>query len=259
MFTTVLIIIGCAIAITAAFLEWLRENKTSDKKGKINLFIMVTGITLASIVSVLQKFDSDESEKRLLEANKELQTKLDSSKNEIINRLAHYGFQYNESEKRIEKLVRDSSRVIKIINGELPTLAVLTDDNSIGLTSSEIENQILIHMKSQTAVAKHAMVLCSYAASREDTAIYYFGGNFKLADDRDYPKDRSLYTPLVIDDLKNCKTIIIWVRGTYQGVNKKNSTINEVIGFHVKKKIAFGFNGGIKTYFINWFKEKLPR
>lgn len=104
----VLMILGCLTALGAAIVQWVKEKKSGEKHHNYTLVFVFVGTVLATITSIMQSIESEKAEAKLLASYNQLKSQSDSNSLQIIHSLAEYGIQYDNAQKRIIKLVKDS-------------------------------------------------------------------------------------------------------------------------------------------------------
>ena len=108
-------LISCCVVTTICTIIFFILTDREEEKGKLILSTQ------------LQQRDSIHQQK-IIEAGKSYTAKLDSSNKNTIEALAKYGLKYDTAQKRIEKLVSDSSkRNITIIQGNDPVFGICSD------------------------------------------------------------------------------------------------------------------------------------
>jgi hypothetical protein len=109
-------LISCCIVTTICTVIFFILTDSEEEKSKLTLSTQ------------LQVRDSLHQQ-RIIEAGKSYTEKLDSSNKNTIEALAKYGLKYDTAQKKIEKLVSDSSkRNITIIQGNDPIFGLCSDN-----------------------------------------------------------------------------------------------------------------------------------
>ncbi|MBN8694087.1 MAG: hypothetical protein J0L69_12905 [Bacteroidetes bacterium] len=215
-----LMIFGCLMAVTASFLQWIKE-KNSNVSSKIYLFLVVIGIVIASITSVLQVMDSKESENKLMNANTKLQVKLDSNIIIVTRALGEYHLKYDSAQKRIIQTIRDSIKTT-VIQREQPTLIMENPNENIGEAKTQgfiltkDKKHFQYSFQSKDATSKDVFIYASLVGSNNYTDFEYMY-LMNWIDGETIPKDGIISG--IIERDTTYKFIVIWSRGWYRNIS----------------------------------------
>lgn len=168
--------------------------------------------------------------------------RLQKSKEETIKALAIYGLKYDESQKRIEKLVKDSSRsrITNIVQQNDPVVGVCTPDG-IQLKKTETDN-LFFNISLCYKYSPLNLKVDLYAVS-------VFNGNWRLmgklpnfiVKHSGMEIDGGFTSQLVLTNRLNVDKVFIRLTGTYERKDKKDKIIlDEVYSYQISTS-EFGF------------------
>lgn len=266
----VLMILGCLTALGAAIVQWIKEKKSGEKHHNYTLVFVFVGTVLATITSIMQSIESEKAEAKLLASYNQLKSQSDSNSLQIIQSLAEYGIQYDNAQKRIIKLVKDSigNKKTVIIQAELPTLALITSDGRTGLELASDKQSFKFTFSSKGATAKNINILASFAVSNNfnvlsklnNTKDYIHDGNAALVTEVTIPKDLYYSGTIYRDSTIKYDFQVFWLRGSYQNIDKTKVFIyDEMLVFDYKANSVTYVNGELKNNLATWFNSKEKR
>jgi hypothetical protein len=250
--------LGAIMAICAAIVQWLKDNKRNEPNSNGIFIFVVMGIVMACIGSILQKCDSDVSEKKALDANGRLQMTVDSTKDKIIRTLAEYGLEYDVKHNRIINILRDSIKTVNktVINkGKPPTLAMIKLNGSLGLTL-ENNSAFTLTFLSRNATSDNVDAWISFGVSKDLKNFIHDGGkqmikNETLVEGVEYTRR------ITRDSTINYRFYVFWCRGKYYGSDKtKSESFSEILIYDFAERSSATFSGEDKENTVNWFMKK---
>jgi hypothetical protein len=265
-----LMILGCLTALGAAIIQWFKEKKSGEKHHNYTLIFVFVGTVLATITSIMQSIESEKSEAKLVESYNELKSKSDSNSIQIIKSLAEYGIQYDDVQRRIVKLVKDSMRTMKttIVQSESPTLILASENGKMGLELMNDKLSFKYTFSSRGATSKNVNLLASFAVSNNFNVLsklnnvndYIHDGNASLLNEITVPKDLFYSGSILRDSTIQYKFQVIWFRGTYQNNDKTNIFIyDEMVLYDYENNSSTYLVGELKNKLVNWFNTKERR
>lgn len=243
-------ILGCVTALGAAVVQWYKEKKNGDKHHNYTLFFVFIGTVLATITSIMQSIESEKSERKLINSYKELKQESDSNSIHIINSLAEYGLKYDVAQKRIEKLVKDSMRIVKttIIQPELPTIT-MGDDGHEEIELTPDKKWFRYSFVSNNATSTKINIKISSVFSNSLDSFLY-GGMIKV-NKKVIAKNQG-FLGKIPRDTSNCKLFIVWCRGSYWNIDKtKSFEIDETFIRNNETNVLRILTGDTRQFVIN--------
>lgn len=167
-----------------------------------------------------------------------LRLSMDTSNKLLAQELGKYNLKYDYAQKRIEKLVRDSSKII-YVQPEDPTL-ILGSLEKEALTYDEKSKKYRFTISSESATSTDISLVVSHIASNDYKNWQYLGGDLFLVS-RTISKNRSMAYDLPRDTSLNYRYWIQWIRGSYKNGDKTKSFIfDEMLLFdHASMKPSF--------------------
>lgn len=178
------------------------------------LVSLVASIMMIKISQDEEKDNKTELENALAERDSINQSKINFANKNLYDAFAKYGLKYDIAEKRISKLVKDSSRV-NIINGANPFLYIETIEPKIKDKSIEFK----IDVASKMATSYNVNVALDLIQLDSLTNQYsYLQKNFTLlAPNSEIAEGKSLVSsPSLSNPSKNIKYYIFNFHGEYE-------------------------------------------
>lgn len=175
-------------------------------------FVICCGVLIVSLPVIQYHFSEQEAKKENDEREKRIKLNYEEKTKDIIKSLANYGLKYNEAQKVIERLVRDSMRTT-IIQSESPTLILSDEQGKLGIKQSG-RNAFVYYFYSKDASSKKVNITASFIVSK-DLKSFSYNGKRPLLQDRTIAKDYILSGNLERDTVSYHKYFYIWFRGTY--------------------------------------------
>lgn len=248
--------------ILAAVIVFYTTDGIVNKKSKGQIFqkrrkffLTPKGIVLSLVfiviiaVSVIHDIDETKARKKEVEnAKKQMDFKdslnnvrIENSKLATIEALAKYGLKYDTVQRRIEQIVRDSSRTV-IVNKEQPLLK-LCPVNPIILTEDGLNPKIQISICNSGAVSRDIQLKFYFFISdiNDDIDIYknlQFFGEFNRSE---FLSEMSAsefkgFTANIMRDMSN-KNLFIYLVGSYSNSERSKVYLaDDVVYFDFKEK-----------------------
>lgn len=210
------------------------------------------------------KLEQDERDKNMRTSYnlslREFKHSYDSTSKDIIKTLAQYGLEYNTAQKRIEKLIRDSTGNT-IIQSENPTLDVNDyNEKGIELVKKDSMYTYKITLISHDAASTDIDITVSALISLDFVNFSFYNSGKIFGSRVSLPKEgakSAFFTVDKSDGVNKYKYFVICARGTYKnrdGTKKYN--LNDVYYYNVVGNTFGTIENETKERVINIVKQK---
>jgi len=213
--TGINLILGAIIAFLST--KGLIHLGRLTKNGRTVCFLFLSTI----ILSVYQNIYNDDQAKAKEDALRkqfifDLNDVTSKSEKNLMETAAKYALRYNESQKSLEKIVRDSSRTT-VIQSNNPILQICGIKN---ITAQSNFNEYVISFCSKGAGSSNFNVRLYFVLGDTlNLTPQRYIGNQSLDRNNSIPESRNYNKKFkLIDDFRNHTAIFIWVTGTYTNV-----------------------------------------
>ncbi|HXP51910.1 MAG TPA: hypothetical protein VN922_18280 [Bacteroidia bacterium] len=202
------------------------------------------------------KIEQDERDKKMLDSYnlsiKALKASSDSNSNDVIKTLAEYGLKYDKAQKRIEKLVTDSSKRT-YIQPENPTLKLINggSSNQSGIVANkEIRGEYNFYFTSIAATSSNINFKISFLIY-DGKVIRYLYGQDLFNHKKIISKGETQSKTYEIDTSYKYDILIPYIRGTYTNdEGSKKFTFDEVFYYNNKTERFSMIEDKIRTQVI---------